>query len=67
MLGRPGSLRSDQLDAERVRDLARYLVLQGEQIAGVASEPLRPEMRVSGGIDQLGVDAELAGDLVLQA
>jgi len=35
------------------------LVLQSEQIASVAVEPLRPEMRVGRGIDQLGADADL--------
>jgi hypothetical protein len=60
MLGRPGGLRSEQLDAERVRDPACDLVLQREQIAGVAVEPLRPEMRVGRGIDQLGIDSDLA-------
>ena len=54
MLGRPGCLGSDQLDADRVRDPAGDLVLQREQICGVAVEPLRPEMRVGRGIDQLG-------------
>ena len=33
MLGPPGGLRRDQLDAERVGEAARDLVLQGEQIA----------------------------------
>ena len=30
MLGRPRGLRSDQLNAQRVREPGRYLVLQGE-------------------------------------
>jgi len=60
MLGRPGGLRSDQLDTERVRDPARDLVLQSEKINCVAVEPLRPKMRVGRGIDELGVDADLA-------
>ena len=47
MLSRPGGLRRDQLDAERVSELARYLVLQGEQIACVAIEALGPQMRVA--------------------
>ena len=59
MLGRPGGLRRDQLDAERAREPARDLVLQREQICGVAVEPLRPEMRIARGIDQLGANAEL--------
>ena len=59
MLGRPGGLRADQLEVERDRDPARDLVLQSEQIARVAVEPLGPEMRVGLGIDQLGVDADL--------
>ena len=57
MLGRSGGLRSDQLDAERVRDPARDLVLQGEEIARVTVEALGPKMRVGQGIDQLGVDS----------
>jgi len=40
MLGRSGGLRSDQLDAESVRDPARDLVLQGEEIARVTVEAL---------------------------
>ena len=59
MPGRPGGLRSDQLDAERVRDPARDLVLQREQIARVAVEPFSPEMRIGVGVDQLGVHADL--------
>src|SRR5262245_9524824 len=60
MLGRPGRLRSDELDAERVREPGGDLVLKSEQIASVAVEPLRPEMRVGRGINQLGIDADLA-------
>jgi hypothetical protein len=59
MLGRPGGLHSDQLDAERDREPARDLVLQGEQIARIAVEPLCPKMRVGRGIDQLSINAEL--------
>src|SRR4029077_20217228 len=59
MLSGPGGLGSDQLDTESVRDSARDLVLQSEQIAGVVVEPLRPKMRVGCGIDQLGADAKL--------
>ena len=59
MVGRPGSLRSNQLEAERSRDPARDLVLQDEQIARVAVEPLGPQMRVGRGVDQLGTDADL--------
>jgi len=55
MLGRPGRLRGDQLDAERVREPASDLGLQTEQIGRVTVEPLRPEMRVGLGVDQLGV------------
>jgi hypothetical protein len=46
VLGRPGGLCGDQLDAERVGEAARDLVLQGEQIVRVAVEPLGPQMRV---------------------
>ena len=59
MLGRLGGRSSDQLDAQRVREPARDLVLQSEQIDRVAVEPLCPEMRVARGADQLGVDADL--------
>jgi hypothetical protein len=59
MLGRPGGLRSDQLDPERIREPARDFVLQSEQIARVAVEPLGPQMGIGRGVDQLGVDAEL--------
>jgi hypothetical protein len=59
MLGGPGGLCGDQLEVERDSDLARDLVLQGEQIARVAIETLGPQMRVGLGIDQLGVYAEL--------
>jgi hypothetical protein len=58
MLGRPGCLRSDQLQVERVCNPASYLALQGEQINRVAVEPLGPQMRVGRGIDQLGADAD---------
>jgi hypothetical protein len=60
MLGRPGGLCRDQLDTERICEPARDLVLQSEQIARVTVKPLRPQMRVGSGIDQLGADAGLA-------
>ena len=59
MLGRLGGLCSDQLNIERVREPARDLALKDKQIARVAVEPIRPEMRVGLGIDQLGADADL--------
>ena len=59
MLGRLGGLCSDQLNIERVREPARDLALQDKQIGRVAVEPIRPEMRVGLGIDQLGADADL--------
>jgi hypothetical protein len=54
MFGQSGGLRADQLEIERDRDSTGDLILQGEQIAQVAIEPLSPEMRVGRGIDQLG-------------
>ena len=45
MLGQLGGFRSDQLQMERMGEPAGDFVLQGEQIASVAVEPLRPEMR----------------------
>src|SRR6516162_6583448 len=59
MPGQSGGLRDHQLRTERNGDLAGYLVLQGEQIAHVAVEPLGPQMRVGLGIDQPGVDTDL--------
>src|ERR1700730_17343144 len=59
MIGRPSSLRCDQLNVERNGDPARDLVLQREQIARVAVETLSPQMSVGLGIDQLRVDADL--------
>jgi len=50
MLGRPGDLRNDQLDFQRVCDAARDLVLQDKQLADIAVEPLGPYMRVGRGI-----------------
>jgi len=47
MLGRPCGLRCDQLNVEGQRDAVRDVVLQGEEIAHLAVEPLGPE--VSGG------------------
>src|SRR5215471_794327 len=60
MLGRPDSLRSNQLDVELICDPAGNFVLQGKQIAHVAVQPLRPQMRVGLGVDQLDADADLA-------
>ncbi len=57
---RPGGVGVGQLEVERNSDPARNLVLQGEQIAGVAREPLCPKMRVGFGVDQLGSDANPA-------
>ena len=60
MFGRSAGLGPDQLQVERNRDPARDLVLQREQIACVAIEPVGPKVRVALGIDQLGIDADLA-------
>jgi hypothetical protein len=60
MLDRPGGLRSDQLDAERVREPTCDFILQGEQVAGVAVELLGPQMCVGRGVDQLGADEDPA-------
>jgi len=57
MVGLPASLSPDQLHVERVRDPARDLVLQREQVADVAVEALGPQMRVGLCVNQLGVDA----------
>jgi hypothetical protein len=57
MLARSGSLRRDQLNAERVRELARDFVLQREQITSIAVKPFCPQMRVGFGVDKLGIDA----------
>jgi len=62
MLARPGGLRGNQLGAERVREPARDLVLQSEQIVHLAVEPVCPEVRVGFGISQLSVDADLVPD-----
>ena len=59
IVGWPGSLRGDQLKAERVSDLSRNLVLHGKQISPAALEPLGSQMRVAFGLDQLGADAYL--------
>jgi hypothetical protein len=42
MLGRTACLRGYQLEVERNGDPAGDLVLQGEEIALIAVEPLRP-------------------------
>jgi len=57
-LARPGCCGVDELEVERNRDPVGNLVLPGEQIAGVAVEPLCPQMHVAFGIDQLGGDAD---------
>jgi hypothetical protein len=59
VLGRPGGFRVDQPDVERDRNSTCDFVLQGEKIAHVAVEPLRPQMRVGLGINELRVDADL--------
>jgi hypothetical protein len=59
MLGRPAGLYANQLKVERDGDPARNLVLQGEQIAGIAVEPLGPQMGVSRRIDQLDAYPDL--------
>jgi hypothetical protein len=56
----PGGLRCDQLNLERIPDLARNLVLQSEQIAYVAVEALGPQVRIGLGVDKLRVDADPA-------
>jgi hypothetical protein len=51
MLARSDGLRLDQRDIQGNGDPAGDLVLQGEQIARVAVEPLGSQMRVALGID----------------
>ena len=53
-----GGLRADQFLVERHGDPAGDLVLQRQQIGCVAVEPLRPQMSVVLGIDQLCVEAD---------
>ena len=60
MLGWSGSFGSDQLNVERVCDPAGKFVLESEQIARVAVEPLCPKVCIGRGIDQLSADTELA-------
>src|SRR6516165_5064362 len=60
ILCRSGGLRGDQFKIERESDPPRDIVLQCEQVAHVAVEPLGPEMRVGLSIDQLSVDADPA-------
>ena len=59
MLRQPDGLRGNEFRTERHRNLTRDVVLQREQITYIAVEPLRPQMCVSCGIDQLRVDADL--------
>ena len=59
IFGRPGGLHGDQLSVEGSCDPARDLVLQSEQVDRVAVEPLRPQMDVAFGVDQLRIDADL--------
>src|SRR5215471_9825990 len=63
MLDPPCGLRGDQLEVQRDCQPSRDRILQREEIARIAIEPLGPQMRVAFGIDELGVDA----DLVAQA
>jgi hypothetical protein len=60
VLDRPGGFRIHQFDAERIRYPAGDFVLHRKEIPHLAIEPLRPEMRVGHGIDQLGSDADPA-------
>jgi hypothetical protein len=48
MLGRPGGLRSDQLDAKRVREPVCDFILQREQIDRVAVEPFLRRTMIGG-------------------
>ena len=57
MLCRPSGFCTDELLMQRDGDPPRDLVLYGEQIADVLVKPLRPEMNVDFGLDQLGSDA----------
>ena len=59
LLGRSGGLRGDQFEVQLDRNPTRDLILQSEQITRVAVEPLRSQMCVGLGIDQLGVDPDL--------
>src|SRR5215472_4815946 len=60
MLGTAPHLREDKLQLEGVRNPSCYLVLDRKQVANVAIEPLGPQVRISFGVYQLSVDANLA-------
>ena len=59
MLDRPSDLHPDELRTKCNGSPACDQVLHGEKISRIAVEPLRPQMRIGLGIDQLGVDADL--------
>ena len=58
MLGRSGSLGGDQLNAERVRDLARDLILQREEVGEIAVIAFGPDVLAGLGLDELRSDAD---------
>ena len=58
MIGPACGLRADEFEVEGGCYAARNFILKREQIARVAVEALRPEMRIGLGVDQLGVDAD---------
>ena len=59
MFGETPGVRDGQLELQCPRNLAGDLVLKAEQIAHVAVEPLRPEVRARFSIDELRVYANL--------
>ena len=54
-----GAFGANQLHVNGMRDPTYDVVRYRGQIAGVALEPLGPQMNVGLGIDQLGVDVKL--------
>jgi hypothetical protein len=64
MLRRSCGLRRGQFEIEPDRDPGCNFVSQREEVCCVAIEPLRPQMRIALGVNQLGVDSDLvAGPL----
>ncbi len=57
--GQAGLLARGELDVDLARDGRREFILQGEHVARIGLEALRPKMPIGPGIDQLRGDANL--------
>ena len=58
----PMALALREVERKRAHDLPGHVILHGENVGQIPIEPLRPEMTVIGGVDELSRDPHALAD-----